>query len=298
MLDAKALLDLLKLLDANDYDFVTPTPATHRQLLARRPVARPHSLRDVLGWGLPFETVDPKVADLLTAAGALEPAPDGRRRAAIRISRVHGRLFVHSAFPTEEDDSVFLGPDSYRFADFIRREVAEEDRHVVDIGAGAGVGAIVVAPAARLVLTDVNPRALAFAEINAAHAGVRAEFIQTRGLAGLDGPIDLVLANPPYMIDEKGREYRDGGGGLGANLSIEWARQAVDRLESGGRMLLYSGSAIVDGHDALKTALEALPGASVRYREIDPDVFGGELAKPAYAAVERIAAIGAIITKL
>jgi hypothetical protein len=63
-------------------------------------------------------------------------------------------------------------------------------------------------------------------------------------------------------------------------------------------MLLYSGAAIVDGRDGLKTALEALPGAAVRYAEIDPDVFGEELDKPPYAGVERIAAVGAVITRL
>ena len=65
-------------------------------------------------------------------------------------------------------------------------------------------------------------------------------------------------------------------------------------------MLLYTGVAIVDGRDALCEALErALPdlGCTLRYREIDPDIFGEELEKPPYADVERIAAVGAVVEK-
>ena len=67
-------------------------------------------------------------------------------------------------------------------------------------------------------------------------------------------------------------------------------------------MLLYTGSPIVDGEDALLTALaEAIDeaGCTLRYEELDPDIFGEELDGKAYAAagVERIAAVGAVIRK-
>jgi hypothetical protein len=39
-------------------------------------------------------------------------------------------------------------------------------------------------------------------------------------------------------------------------------------------------------------------GLAMRYREIDPDVFGEELEMPAYRDVDRIALIAAIITRL
>jgi hypothetical protein len=35
----------------------------------------------------------------------------------------------------------------------------------------------------------------------------------------------------------------------------------------------------------------------MRWRELDPDIFGEELGKPAYDDVERIAAIGAVVEK-
>jgi hypothetical protein len=66
-------------------------------------------------------------------------------------------------------------------------------------------------------------------------------------------------------------------------------------------VLLYTGVAIVDGRDELREALaDQLPalGCTLRYRELDPDVFGEELVKPAYAEVERIAAIGAVVERV
>jgi hypothetical protein len=65
-------------------------------------------------------------------------------------------------------------------------------------------------------------------------------------------------------------------------------------------VLLYTGSAIVEGRDGLRAALErALPplGCTLGWREIDPDIFGEQLALPAYRSVERIAAIGAVISR-
>ena len=65
-------------------------------------------------------------------------------------------------------------------------------------------------------------------------------------------------------------------------------------------MLLYTASAIVDGQDALEAALATrLPdaGCSLDYRELDPDIFGEQLDQPGYEDVERIAAVGAIITR-
>jgi methylase of polypeptide subunit release factors len=300
-----AALALLEALAARDYRFVTPTPATHARVLARPDRRLARDLRDVLGWSLPFapDLLDRELLDLLDAAGMLRRAGD-RLRARCRVSSLHRHLFLHSAYPTEEEDSVFFGPDSYRFADFIRASLSSCDgARVVDIGTGAGVGGIVAAdacPRARVTLTDINPAALRLARVNAAFAGIDAELVETDGLADVAGPIDVALANPPYIIDPQGRTYRDGGDMHGGQLSLDLAVEAAGRLSPGGCLLLYTGSAIVDGRDALREALEqAMPaqGCALDYREIDPDVFGEELESERYADVERIAIVGAIATK-
>ncbi|MDT9597447.1 methyltransferase [Sphingosinicella rhizophila] len=298
------LAELLSFLEDRHYRFVTPTPATHRRVLERPGKDLARDLRDALGWSRPFEKdlLPQRLLELLMEYGWCG-SWKGALKFGIRVSTISDRLFVHSAFPTDDPNSVFLGPDSYRFADFVRRELIQHPggSRLVDIGAGAGVGAITAAPllpGARLALTDINPLALRFARVNAFHAGIEVETFEGSCLEGISGPIDLAIANPPFIVDDGKRAYRDGGSMHGAELSLMWAKAAMARLEPGGRMLLYTGSAIVNGRDALEDGLKAEAGrigAKLRYREIDPDIFGEELDRPAYATVDRIAAVGAVI---
>ncbi len=297
---------LLGALDRIGYDFTTITPASHAHVAARwRGLGA--GARDLFGWS---RAVDPGSVDaaVMEAARAAEVLVErgGGVASSVRVSRLYDRLFAHSAWPTEAADSVFLGPDSYRFARFIAANLdgVGARARVVDIGTGAGVGGIVAADRlvdARLTLTDINARALVMARENAAHAGVPADFVRTSGLSDVDGPFDLILANPPFMIDAHARAYRDGGDALGTALALDWSAQAMDRLAAGGRLLLYMGSPIVDGRDRFGAALAAAAaraGCALDYAELDPDVFGEELAREAYAGVERIALAGAVVRRL
>ena len=301
-----ALLDLLRALAALGYRFVTVTPETHRRVAERSPGRIARDLRDVFGWSLPFEEglLPAPVREALERSG-MTAREDRLCRSRVRVSSVEGRLFLHSAFPTEAADSVFFGPDSYRYVRFLEAELPglPPVRRLVDIGAGSGVGAICAAPllpGARLTATDINPLALRFARINAGHAGVVLETVEASGLDGVEGPVDLVVANPPFVADPAGRLYRDGGGLRGARLSVDWALAAARRVEPGGTVLLYTGSAIVGGRDSLRESLaERLPalGCALRYAELDPDIFGELLEQPGYEEVERVAAVAAVIRK-
>lgn len=302
----RGLLDLLGALGASGYRFVTVTPETHRRVLAREPGRAAADLRGVFGWNLPFgEGLLPAaVLDALERSGMIA-RESGRLRSRVRVASVGERLFLHSAYPTHSADSVFFGPDTYRYARFLAAELPRLGpvRRLVDVGAGSGVGAIVAAgllPGVRATATDINPLALRFARINALHCRVELERLETDSLDGVGGPVDLVIANPPFVADPAGRLYRDGGGMHGARLSLDWALAAARRIEPEGTMLLYTGSAVVEGRDALREALEErLPGlgCALRYSEIDPDIFGELLDQPGYDDVERVAAVGAVIGK-
>jgi SAM-dependent methyltransferase len=301
-----ALLALLRAARDDGYDFVTVTPETHRRVLEREPGAMARDLRDVFGWSRPFgESLLPAhFLEPLRESGFLEREGNGLK-SGLRISTVAGSLFLHSAYPTDDSHSVFLGPDTYRFVRLIEAVLPglKPVRHLVDIGAGAGAGGIVagrLAAGALVTLTDVNPEALRLARINAAHAGIEVRTALGSGLDSVEGPIDLVLANPPFVVDEAKRAYRDGGGMHGASLSLDWTLAAAKRIESGGTIILYTGSAIVGGEDRLKKALEEkLPAlaCTIAYEELDPDIFGELVSEPAYREVDRIAAVGAVVRK-
>lgn len=298
---AKALVALGRLLLEQGYAFCTPTPETHRRVLARSPGRTAATLRDVFGWSLPFARgfLPDAIGRQLERAGGLVARPDGTFTSAVRFSSLGGHLFVHSAYPTVESDSVFFGPDTYRFARMLRAALANAPRakRAVDVGCGSGAGGLCIADSAdRLVLADINPRALAYARANAELAGVspRVEIADSDVLASVGGDVDLVIANPPYLVDEGARLYRDGGGALGTALSVRIARAAFERLAPGGRLLLYTATPILEGEDPLLAELLPLrERARVwSYEELDPDVFGEELDRPAYAAAERIAVVG------
>src|SRR3546814_5355235 len=118
-----ALLDLLDYLEKAGYRFITPTPPTHARVIARPDRQRARSLEDVLGWNLPFApgTIDDDAVRLLHQAGLI----DGTEllRSVLRVSWLRDRLFLHSAFPTTAEDSVFFGPVSYRFAEMVAKGI-------------------------------------------------------------------------------------------------------------------------------------------------------------------------------
>jgi release factor glutamine methyltransferase len=294
---ACALLELGRALRDLDYSFVTPTPETHSRVNARAAgLARGEAqdLRDVFGWSRPFrrELLEPRLLALLERAQSL--ASDGALlRAQVRFSSLDGDLYVHSAFPTVQADAVFFGPDTYRFCSLLKRW-APAARRLVDVGCGSGAGGLCLRRrATELVLADINRHALLLAEVNAALGGTRAALVESDVLGAVEGAVDLVIANPPYMRDASARTYRDGGGSHGEALAVRIVREAIARLSPGGTLILYTGSAIVNGRDVfLSSVAPLLDSLQHEYEELDPDVFGEELDQPAYQDVDRIAAVG------
>jgi SAM-dependent methyltransferase len=277
---------------------VTITPASHHRVVSRSPGASGHTLRDIFGWNLPFRSadVDAHVLELLRRSGRIVE-DGGLCRSTVRYSSVGSLLLVHSSYPTDGGDSVFLGPDTYRFCAFLERELPPLHT-VVDVGCGTGAGGLMVAGRIqRLILSDVNPLALRFARVNVALAGHgRTQVLESDVLSGVPGPIDAVVSNPPYLVDGTSRRYRHGGA-RGIELSKRIVEEGIGRLAPGGRLLLYTGTPVVQGTDLLREELEPVLRSRCAwydYRELDPDVWGEELETSPYASTERIALVSLV----
>ena len=313
-----ALLELGHLLQAHRYHFTCITPETHARVQARSAQASARTLRDIFGWSRPFiETRLPaSMLELLQRADALRQSAVGFT-SCVRYATLQDTLCVHSAWPTLQQDAVFFGPDTYRFVALIERALDSwrEEHHalgrsgaIVDLGCGTGAGGIVAVrrlctdEPPHLVFADINPIALRYARINALLASVSNFTCRYSDvLSHIVDPIALIVANPPYLVDQQARAYRHGGGAMGTELSQRIVHAALSRLVPGGRLILYTATPIVEGRDLLWQALAPyLTRANVRYdyQEIDPDVFGAELDQPAYAQVERIAVIGLTVQVL
>lgn len=307
----KALLQLGRALKTSGYSFTTSTPLTHARVNARPENAWAKNLRDVFGWSRPFqrEVLSSIIWDLMNAAQIVEENPIGFPsslpngfRSSLRLSSLSGESFWHSAFPTSQSDAVFFGPDTYRYANAIENFIARKGSipfaRIVDIGSGSGAGAILAArafPDAEVVGVDINEEALRLTRINAELVNVknvRAQFSDL--LNDVTGNFDLILANPPYLVDDDERAYRHGGGPLGSGLSLEIVEAAKERLAPNGTLLLYTGAAILSGRDPFREEVEAQLQSgdfNYSYSEVDPDVFGEELENGIYRYADRIAAV-------
>ncbi|HEY1905047.1 MAG TPA: class I SAM-dependent methyltransferase [Myxococcaceae bacterium] len=298
-----ALLAAGRILRERGYEFTTITPTSHGRVIARLPRAEARTLRDVFGWSLPFrpELIGTDLFELLRAPGWLQNYDDVLWRSTVRFSSLGRLLLVHSAYPTTSEHAVFFGPDTYRFCALLEQTVRSANT-LVDVGCGSGAGGLVLAGRARrVVLSDPNPLAVRFSWVNAELAAVGNAQVQlARFLEGLTDPPDVIVANPPYLVDSAERQYRHGGHPLGTGVALQIARDALERIQPGGLLVLYTGSPVVDGVDPFRRSLEALfenACSDLQIRELDPDVFGEELDSPAYADVERIALLSIVARK-
>lgn len=91
-----------------------------------------------------------------------------------------------------------------------------------DIGTGCGIQALLLARHAdRVIATDISARALHLTALGAALNGVtNLDLRQGSLLDPIDGAVDLLVSNPPFVITPRGKEadaglpafdYRDGG---------------------------------------------------------------------------------------
>lgn len=300
-----ALLTIGSALSADSYQFIAPTPLTYQRVLSRPVKHDADWLVEVFGWNRPFqrEDIGERYVTLLEDAGLIAATAAGQLRCLVRFSTLDDLIFAHSGYPTDEPDSVFFGPDTYRFARGLRW-VSDTDKefrpkNVIDIGAGTGAGALYAVrqfPSLdTIILADINDKALEYSQVNAVLnrvTGVTA--CQSDVLAGVGQAADLIISNPPYLVDQAQRAYRHGGGEWGCDLAVKILEQALEQLTPQGRLILYTGTPIVGGVDMVLAQIRGvLESRTVQYRyeELDPDVFGEELEHPPYIEADRIAAV-------
>lgn len=307
------VVELGRYLESTNYQFTTITPLTHSRVLRNRSAVPTRDLRDAFGWNLPFDRalLPLTLQEPLRRAGLVDQLEDGRYQSRLRFSSLGGELYAHSSYPTTQADSVFFGPDTYRFAALVESELAARplmaNGRILDLGCGAGPGGLLAARACskslrEVVLADINPKALALSQANARLAGIyeSCSFVHSDLFSQVGGTFDLIVSNPPYLVDGGNRAYRHGGGDYGEGISQRILEQSIARLVPGGRLILYTGTAVVEGVDsfsvwAARTASAA--DCSFTRREIDPDVFGEELEREVYRGVDRIAAIGLVVER-
>ena len=164
------------------------------------------------------------------------------------------------ALPFEVSPDVLIPrPETELIVEAVVELFADAGRALAIADACTGCGCVAVAlarerPAASVVATDISEVALAVARRNAATHGVgdRVRFVCTDLLRDVDGPFDVIAANPPYVAerDRGGLQPEVGdhepavalfGGGDGLRLIERITAQAAVRLRPGGYFIFEFG---------------------------------------------------------
>ena len=133
-------------------------------------------------------------------------------------------------YPPSEDSRLLLAA--------VRVEPGE---HVLELGTGTGYVALHAAKVARTVATDIHPDAVRFARRNATANGRRLAVVRCDLFRGLRGTFDVIIFNPPYLIEGIGGDWEARawqGGPTGEELILRFLREVPPHLARGGRAYL------------------------------------------------------------
>jgi release factor glutamine methyltransferase len=116
-----------------------------------------------------------------------------------------------------------------------------EAPRILDVGTGTGAIALALKqerPDAIVVATDLSADALALAQENAQANELDVRFVEGDLLAGVDGPLDLVVSNPPYVgaeeldaLEPEVREWEPRGALVDEGQTLRLARDAQSVLD-------------------------------------------------------------------
>ena len=199
----------------------------------------------------------------LIELGIVRQNPDGRVECRLRFIP-HGHLIlVSDRHDRSISDFTYVGRDSLKLADLLSQSLnGRAFRSGLDICCGCGIQALTIARSAQTVIgVDINPRSVVFSEQNASLNGYQDQlrFIQGDLTEPLEGPFDVVVANPPFvfMPTEMAVTNRDGFGG---DWGLEFVRRIIadlDRLLApDGEAYLLSASPVVEGQSLLEQLID------------------------------------------
>jgi len=171
--------------------------------------------------------------------------------------------------------------------DFVRGQFPSGDPMIAEIGTGSGAIAISLAlllPKAEIYATDISTRALEIAGVNCERHRVqdRVHLLEGDVLTPLPEPVDIIIANLPYIGDEELDELGDeikmfeplealAGGGDGLDRVRQLLVKVGEKLRPEGLILLEIG--YVQRGAAASLRLLLPPAASV---ELAKDLGGRE----------------------
>ena len=252
-------------------------------------IARMFMLNDPVRAADARAALGPVLPDVLAEAGLIEPAGDDNVVSPFQLV-VANELYFLCDDLTRGRDAV-MGPGATTGVLWQASQPTHRAERILDLGCGAGNCALLLAGnASSVVGTDINPRAIALAKINATLNGIaNVEYREGDLLSPVaDETFDLIVSQPPYFARPRDFDERVYlfGGARGDELPLRILAEVPRYLNPGGRAVVLSQWPTLAGErleDRIAAAV-APAGASVlllRYAAHDLDNFAAH-----YAAVE------------
>jgi len=191
------------------------------------------------------------VISALDRLGWLALSEDGIR-SRVELYPAAGHYFFTDCYfkvAGEWPDQVYwLGGDSYQLAHAMPRSPR---KRALDICTGSGIHAILARKHCQLSLgLDINPRALAFSQLNTALNGLHCSFeLSDCYQAAGPEPFEQITLNPPFVpCPENIDELYRAGGGSGESVTEVVVRGLPEHLAPGGLFAMTTEAAIT--HDS------------------------------------------------
>ncbi len=128
-----------------------------------------------------------------------------RREKRTPIAYILGRKEFYGREFTVTPYVLIPRPETETLIELIEELDLPPEAHIADIGTGSGAIAITLKlsePHRRVYATDISPEALAIARENARNLSADVVFLQGDLLKPLRNPVDLIVANLPYVDPE------------------------------------------------------------------------------------------------
>ncbi len=203
---------------------------------------------------------------------------DGRCVSNYRFVPIDDLLIVSS--PDREYDTpkyVYVGGDSIKFWNFLKKTVKKPVNDALEIGCGTGFLSLWMSQIAQKVTaTDISQRALESTRLNAKINGINNIVTKISDVySDIRGKFDLLISNPPYEFLPEvctGRTFAFGGN-LGSGIVEKILLGLDDHLKDGGISFIMAVSYIKENginpiYEMIKSMFHRKP-YSITLRQLD-----------------------------
>ncbi|MFQ6051356.1 MAG: HemK2/MTQ2 family protein methyltransferase [Candidatus Hydrothermarchaeota archaeon] len=149
--------------------------------------------------------------------------------------------FTYKGITFEVWDDVYMPQeDSLMIVDSLEKLEISPKTKILEIGTGCGIISVFASRfSEKIIATDINPRAIYCAKINAKN---KVKFLVGDLFDPIKGKFDLIIFNPPYLPSGTCDHVSWTGGNKGREMIDRFIMESPEHLKKGGKILFVHSS--------------------------------------------------------